>query len=254
MSSMLTAKRTFTATLDGELVQIIAGRDRVVEGHELVKRHPEAFAPEAPLTSPRRRSKPFVPVKRPPSSTPSWRLPEAVELRTDTVADLQVDITPAARRDLLEHAQRAQDGRETGGALAGPLIQSWRPVRIFAAGGPGILARRTPTRFVLDDFHDRRFVGDDVYVGHWHSHPEPRSGDPSRTDLETWARMRRELDVRGAAPAFLGVVLTPDPARGWDAPRLDAWLVRQRHGRNVCERVTTPTGWQSGRREEGFRG
>ncbi len=254
MSSMLTAKRTFTATLDGELVQITAGRDRVVDGHELVKRHPEAFAPEAPLTSPRRRSKPPVPVKRPRSRTPGWRLPEVVELRTDTITDLTVEIMSGARADLLEHVRLAEDGCEVGGALAGPLIRSWLGVRVLAAGGPGILARRSPNRFASDEFHDRQFVGDDTHVGHWHSHPTPGSGDPSRTDLESWARMRRELDIRGAAPLFVGLIVTPDPVRAWEAPRLDAWLVRERYGRSICERVATPTGWRSGRRPEAVRG
>ena len=37
-------------------------------------------------------------------------------------------------------------------------------------------------------------------------------------------------------PVYLGLIATPDETRGWDAPNLHAWVVREQcPGRDVCE-------------------
>ena len=47
---MPTATKTFTAELDGDLIEIRAGLDYVADGHELLRRFPDCFLPDRETT------------------------------------------------------------------------------------------------------------------------------------------------------------------------------------------------------------
>jgi hypothetical protein len=69
------------------------------------------------------------------------------------------------------------------------------------------------------------------HCGSWHSHPRG-DGQPSRTDLNVWARRLKETGWS----RYINVIATPGDGYG---PKLHGWLTRtDGPGRVVCEPIT----------------
>ena len=136
----------------------------------------------------------------------------------------------------------SEDGRETGGLLLGVRAYSWQPLKIQEATGPG-RARRAVGSLHVDHAHDiaierqyhRDLDGQGGNIGHWHTHPHPGDDRPSDADLASWHGYARTL----GRSRYIGLILTPDPVRGWHKPNLHGWLLTQREWprRTVCERL-----------------
>jgi hypothetical protein len=74
------------------------------------------------------------------------------------------------------------------------------------------------------------------WVGFWHTHPTINDGQPSATDLRTFANQCRNLrEITGELAEYVALILTPiwqdyrDSGEGrlsWAKPTVHAWHLR----------------------------
>ncbi len=171
------------------------------------------------------------------AARPARRRPARQSPATSTVR-----LADRAYWSIRDLARASEDGRETGGLLLGVRAHSWQPLKIHEATGPGD-AERAVGSLRVDHAHDiaierqyhRDLDGQGGNIGHWHTHPHPRADRPSDADLASWNGYARLL----GRTRYVGLILTPDPVRGWHKPYLHGWLLTQgvRARRTVCERL-----------------
>ncbi len=138
-----------------------------------------------------------------------------------------VRIRTSALRVIALEAPTSTDGRETGGILLGhdPLDEG---IEVTTAGDPGPGADRRPDGFTRDLAHARRLADQaydcdgSVWLGEWHTHPTGPA-TPSSQDMSTYRKLlaHDRLDFE----RIVSLIVTPDPAHGWQQPLLWSWLI-----------------------------
>ncbi|WP_407060400.1 Mov34/MPN/PAD-1 family protein [Burkholderia ubonensis] len=103
----------------------------------------------------------------------------------------RVEISNAALAHFHRHRQRRAWAREAGGQIFGTVTAE--VVRVLEAYGPRRTDERTRISFRSDPVSaqqeiDRCAQRGLVYLGEWHTHPEPRP-TASSTDLDAFARL-----------------------------------------------------------------
>jgi integrative and conjugative element protein (TIGR02256 family) len=198
------ALETFTAPyafgVDG-FTEIAKG-EFIIEGHELVRQHPDKFAPGSTA----RRSgtsshEAWRGIARPPVSRRAAGMPELRHRPHHTVA-----ISRAAWDAI---GREIGDGLESGGVLLGERAPDGSFL-ISDASGPGEGAARTSHAIRHDLDRYRRIAACSEraglrMLGIWHEHPGG-SAEPSETDLRSW-NAAAELADDGM---FLGVIVRTD--------------------------------------------
>jgi integrative and conjugative element protein (TIGR02256 family) len=148
-----------------------------------------------------------------------------------------IHIAAGVREHILQLAIKSGDGRETGGILLGrgPAPDGVIPIEI--AGDPGPAADRRPNFFLRDLAHAEALANAAwersraIWVGEWHTHPTGGS-QPSASDLSTYTHLlaASALDFE----VFVSVIVTPDDAKGWEAPQLWPWLLELQAEENAA--------------------
>jgi integrative and conjugative element protein (TIGR02256 family) len=125
---------------------------------------------------------------------------------------------------MLTFAQLSSDAKEAGGVLIGRHIIGTDDVVIDKVTKPSRSDRRTWASFhrarkyhqdILDE-EWRASGGTRVYLGEWHTHPEPVPA-PSTVDMTDWQRrLRRDL-VEASFLFFL--IVGQSEVRAWEGSR-----------------------------------
>lgn len=237
---------TSATTHDGDA---IAHGERVRPDHPAVLANRESFKEYVYRPSAHKRSVKPTKAKRgvqaPVAATapqkrhdgPSWYLGETwpppldVEYRATTSARV-VKLDKRARESVVFESRASRDGTEVGGCLFGPRPWSWRALTVSIVGDPGPGARREVGRFGRDHEHDislgqqlsRMTEGEQVELGHYHTHPDHGDTMPSDHDMRSWAAMVEISEKRGHGE-YLGIIVTPDVRSGWGTPHLTGYIV-----------------------------
>ena len=218
--------------------------------HELVHRNPELFRPADPEDKTVRhrleaRTAGARSVTRGPNSTSSVQVEGPTpELRTG-LSEVEIKLSPKARRIIIEEARASRDGRETGGMLLGHPDRPWNPdITVSLAAGPGPRAKRRVGAFGADHGHDIELAGDFsrsgsrlVQLGEWHTHPSC-DDRASGADLRYWASLREALEeTHRLTGRLVSLIVTPergvDEWSAWSQPHISAYLLTPRtHGRS----------------------
>ena len=111
------------------------------------------------------------------------------------------------------HRQTAASAAESFGVLMGTTSVDRREIWIEGVTTPMAHDRRSRFAFALRDLGHQRAVcgkfassgGSGIYLGTWHTHPEPVS-KPSRTDRKDWAACLRANLGRPLAFVLVGTV------------------------------------------------
>lgn len=259
---MVVATRSFTARYDGELVHILAGRDRLDPRHEIVAANRDAFISERAHDERRRRA-PARPSEPAPTRRvglleealpkPPWLLPPSgdqglpgagkPQLRAGD-AEMSIEIPERVLDQIEREMLRVPRDFETGGLLLGRWSSTGNGVSLLEAWGPGPHATHRRASLELawrDDLaRARRECRPTGYlvrpVGFWHVHPFVGHDKPSEGDLRMFASFHAEIRTIAPAPAFVGLIATPIERR-WVRPPLAAWVVREdRAGDRFCQR------------------
>jgi integrative and conjugative element protein (TIGR02256 family) len=128
-------------------------------------------------------------------------------------------------RGMLDEAQQASDGRETGGILLGFDAPRRSNYWVTQVSGPGPDAVRERTRFRRDLEYVRAVAREafaldgSQWIGDWHTHP-CGPPEPSGRDLASWRRALERSDLE----TFLALILVP-VSGDWSKPRVQAWGV-----------------------------
>jgi hypothetical protein len=156
---------------------------------------------------------------------------EPVSLREDALSPVTAKLGAAARAVIAAEVERSWadllEGIESAaGLLLGRVTGD--SVTITAATGPGRDARPGVGRmsFVEEEALAGAPLGD--VVGSWHAHDSGRPF-PGERDLADWGAAL----ARSGLLAEVGLLVTS--ADGWVISHLHPWVVRQDHGRLVCE-------------------
>jgi hypothetical protein len=246
---MLIARVSFIDPSDGQPIE--AGRTHVAQNSDVARMFPDRFeaagSGRAAVTRSQSTARKRLPAPLPPE------LDEVPVLRTELQTGFSVHLGSGALRGILEEFERSDwlfaHHVESGGCLFGRQRAS--SLDLLAASGPGNdeKARRFENACMIslseglaDAAELRRQYDDSLVgvVGSWHVHPES-DATPSPTDrahgLLGLSELEREMGWR-APTRWVDVILTPDAARGWDAPFATAWATR-RQGQwgSVTERV-----------------
>ena len=125
---------------------------------------------------------------------------------------------------LLSHAQRDPNAMEAGGVLMGRHIRGTRDVVVDSVTTPMRGDRRSrfsfhrsrkPHQHALDEAWESS-DGTCVYLGEWHTHPEP-SPTPSSVDLADWRKRLRHDVVDGESLFF--VIVGQELCAAWEGLR-----------------------------------
>lgn len=135
-----------------------------------------------------------------------------------------VKIGDEALKMMREYTQLSHDATEAGGVLIGRHIVGGHDIVVDLVTSPMSGDRRSRTRFdrarrrhqqALDE-EWKRSGGTSVYLGEWHTHPEP-TPRPSGIDLNDW---RRRLHYDSVEAHFLVFFIVGQRAiRGWEGSR-----------------------------------
>lgn len=125
---------------------------------------------------------------------------------------------------LLGHAQRDQRALEAGGVLMGRHIRGTRDVVVDSVTTPMRGDRRSRFSFHRSQGPHQRALNDAwessqgtcVYLGEWHTHPEPYP-NPSSVDLADW-RKRLRHDVVDSESLFF-VIVGQELCAAWEGFR-----------------------------------
>lgn len=141
---------------------------------------------------------------------------------------LKVDEVAVQR--LTSYRQVGADHKEAGGVLLGRYLLDCADIVVDAITEP--LAEDKRSRFSFwrsKHSHQRRIddawqasQGTCVYLGEWHTHPEPFP-TPSPTDLGDWRRRLRSDKFDGTTLYFL--ILGTCELRAWEGTRVDLAIV-----------------------------
>jgi proteasome lid subunit RPN8/RPN11 len=214
----------FTAEYDGQLVDLTAGRDWCVDGHPIVRAHPDFFAPDTSSSQRRdtgwRADASSMALARQARGVPVLRHVPRQTVRLTRWAYAAIDDAEGF------------DGLETGGALLG-LRAADGSLEITDASGPGGSERGLHfIRHELAAFE--RYAGARTHtgarlLGSWHTHPD---GDPapSETDLKAWAAA---LDNYVQGGESVGMIVTESP--GSPYMRVHCWTTTVRGGETITE-------------------
>ena len=266
---MLAATKAFRARYDGELVDIDLNT-RVCVGHPIALKHPDKFAPLVGVgpnaciashpagATARARSATTTPLYLPPTKRSAATIkpspPQHRVVLRDTRSRTSVSISEFAYEVIERECMRfARFGDvETGGFLAGPVVQSrHRSISVADARGPGPKSEHKPRAMRIDFTGDYQLERDFAWAeanigeaGFWHTHPGGGT-KPSPADLDTWADSLRYIGAKRGAGLYLGILATERRQRGsWTFPKLSAYIVRrgERDG-FLCEpaAVSLPT-------------
>jgi hypothetical protein len=256
---MVVATKTVTVKEeDGTPCRLVAGQDRVLDGHWLTRTYPDLFAPESEASKYRSKRS---------SGRGDWRarlnLPDADDRRTwKPLVRLDIWAAPTftvrlSRRawDTMTdtaYAERLRSYRlgadrihETGGGLFGiPARDSDDIVTVQDASKPGPATRATASTVHVDLDHIRaedaaleRMGSDRRWIGCWHTHTTTSPSDdahyPSSRDLQFFAADCREWRLAGRSPQhYIAFILTPTWEQNyrtferyvsWIRPQLHAW-------------------------------
>lgn len=137
---------------------------------------------------------------------------------------------------MLSYVQLAPGATEAGGVLMGRHIIGTRDVVVDRVTAPMPGDRRSTTSFTRRKRRHQRALDDEwsrsggtrVYLGEWHTHPEPVPR-PSGVDMDDWRRRLEEDIVESRSVFFLIVGQTEMCA--WEGSRRTFGVVRLRHKR-----------------------
>jgi integrative and conjugative element protein (TIGR02256 family) len=122
-----------------------------------------------------------------------------------------VIVTKPALKQLRSHRQTKQSDLEACGVLLGKCMLQSHRIIVDSVTDPQPEDQRTRTTFLRSVQHqcfvDAAFAasgGTKVYLGEWHSHPEPHP-NPSPNDLIGW--VEKMLDDRIEAEALLFIIV-----------------------------------------------
>lgn len=146
-----------------------------------------------------------------------------------------IKITEAVLKIFVQFAQLAPSSKEAGGVLIGRHILHSTDVVVDAVTTPLRGDRRSRTRFhrhaqVHQELLDRAWAetgGTSVYLGEWHTHPEP-TPTPSNIDLTDWARRLKSDTLEASFMLF--IIVGQRDIRVWEGSRktLDVHALRPR--------------------------
>jgi integrative and conjugative element protein (TIGR02256 family) len=131
-----------------------------------------------------------------------------------------VKIADGALQDFARFAQTSSSSKEAGGVLIGRHILNSKDIVVDAVTTPLPGDRRTRTSYHRhaaghQEILDRAWAasrGTSVYLGEWHTHPEP-TPSPSQIDLKDWNRRLRADIVE--APFILFVIVGQKHVCAW---------------------------------------
>jgi hypothetical protein len=169
-------------------------------------------------------------------------LDEVPVLRTEIKDGFSVHLGNGALRGIMEEFQRSdwlfEHHVESGGNLFGR--QRAGVLELVDASGPGsdekarrfesaVMVSLTEGFAIAEELQRQRQDALVIFCGGWHVHPirDPRPSPTDRSNaLIGLDELERKLGWR--APArWVDLILTPDAARGWDAPYATAWATRR---------------------------
>jgi len=139
---------------------------------------------------------------------------------------------------MLRFAQLSEAATEAGGVLIGRHIADSKDVVIDRVTVPMAGDRRTRTRFdrahrrhqkALDEAWERS-SGTSVYLGEWHTHPEPLP-TPSNIDLNDWRK--RLVNDRVEADFLLFLIVGQREIRMWEGSRVVLGVTRLRERKEL---------------------
>ena len=142
-----------------------------------------------------------------------------------------VKIDAVAHTRMLEFQQWEDHHAEAGGILLGRHLLGCRDVVIDEVTSPmqGDLRMRmafhrsmAPHQQVIDE-RWRASEGTCLYLGEWHTHPEPHP-IPSQVDLEDWLRRLGEDHFEG--PSLFFIIVGLHEVRAWEGNRRRKEFVR----------------------------
>jgi hypothetical protein len=265
------ATATTTVRVAGELHKLTARQSWVAEDHPIVLARPDLFASReesirersrirdesrlkpsererlrAERARTRTRAVQDAPARKlertlAQAHTPRPRWNPLVRLDARSAPTFTVRLEREAYLSMVGQAFGQRGAIETGGALFGiPAAERDDAVKVKQASEPGPRTRSSYSRMHVDVDHIRAEAIDlerrgalARWVGHWHTHPTVRSGQPSEHDLRFFAWDCRELHHMGRSmDHFIGLILTPnwhtdrsthEPYACWARPTLHAW-------------------------------
>src|SRR5580765_4637528 len=247
------AVETFTAELNGDLIEIRAGFDYVADGHELVRRFPDCFLADRETERRRGHRSAGESLREPQSPASLLDAHERAPTSTRTHGRptlrkgpprLTVALGSSARRTIeTEFLSTTHDGGvESGGWLYAPVSRSWdKKIEIRLASTPGKGARCTPeSYFPSAEYHaeEKQFAdlgSDFVRVGDWHSHPGRNAG-ASDGDIDAWLKSFLVANEKRGVASYVGLIVAEDDSRGAVRAKFKAFaLSYDLSGRVVCE-------------------
>jgi integrative and conjugative element protein (TIGR02256 family) len=125
---------------------------------------------------------------------------------------------------LLSHAQRDPNAMEAGGVLMGRHIRGTRDVVVDSVTTPmrgdarsrfSFHRSRKPHQRALDEAWESS-EGTCVYLGEWHTHPEPYP-NPSSVDMADWRKRLRHNEVDSESLFF--VIVGQEHCVAWEGLR-----------------------------------
>ncbi len=122
---------------------------------------------------------------------------------------------------------------EAGGVLLGRFIRGTEDIVIDEVTTPTWWDCQSRTSFRRRTWGHQRIIdarwstsgGTSLYLGEWHSHPEP-TPSPSGVDLEDWKRRLRVDDFEGDTLLFL--IAGQHTTRAWEGTRSGARVAVKR--------------------------
>jgi len=233
----------------------IARGERVVPGHEVVRRYPDRF--DIGSTRSMRSSRPELNAVRDTTAPRDDALPTApwslglgkgllsggtVELR-DSTSPITVRIGERCRAEIQRIAEATPHGFETGGILLAHRSYDRSVIELVDAWPPGPSAIRKRNSLALNWATDHSRARDlankndaaTIVGGCWHTHPGAASGTPSEPDLAMFGAAMRHASA-SVWPLHHYVALIATSVGRSAGPDLTAWVTReQRFAKLICE-------------------
>jgi hypothetical protein len=210
----------------------VGGRERVLatDGGSM------GFARSSPAPKARRAGGYLTRPAGSGSGRESWRpadqAPECRQSRRRSSTRLRIDTGARGKLGSIYERTTAVDYDETGGLLFG--VASDELIEVIGVSGPGPAAGRCRSLFRHDPaYNDEQAAmmtdrGLEL-VGEWHTHSQHRA--LSAADLKAHSGRRKLAGV----DRYVALLLTPIETSDAAGVGLDAWIIRDSHGRDVAE-------------------
>ena len=140
-------------------------------------------------------------------------------------------VSEAALDRLLGYRQVDEEAREAGGVLLGRWVRDTTDYVVDRIGEPGSSdvrkrtffrrARQPALRLIEEAW--RGSAGSTLYLGEWHTHPEPNP-TPSCLDQRGWSRIARK--AKFVPPHLFFVIVGISRVGGWGYHRQSGTLQR----------------------------